>query len=129
MAAHDDLGALRQSVAAFRDERDWRQFHSPKHLAMAIAIEAGELLEQFLWSDHDGVFPGKQQAVRDEMADVFAYLLSLADVLDVDLGQALLDKLERNALKYPANLVRGSARKYTEYRPQPASIHLDNARR
>jgi NTP pyrophosphatase (non-canonical NTP hydrolase) len=93
MAAHDDLGALRQRVAAFRDERDWRQFHSPKHLAMAIAIEAGELLEQFLWSDHDGVAPGKQQAVRDEMADVFAYLLSLADV------------------------------------PQPASTHLDDARR
>jgi NTP pyrophosphatase (non-canonical NTP hydrolase) len=128
MDAHDDLGALRQRVVAFRDERDWRQFHSPGHLAMAISIEAGELLEQFLWGDHDGVPPGKQQAVRDEMADVFAYLLSLADILQVDLGHALLDKLERNAQKYPASLVRGSARKYTEYQPQPTSIHLDNAR-
>jgi len=129
MDTHDDLSALQQRIVTFRDERDWRQFHSPKHLAMAISIEAGELLEQFQWSDHDGVPPGKQQAVRDEMADVFAYLLNLADILEIDLGQALLDKLERNAQKYPAALVRGSARKYTEYQPLPAPCNTNTTER
>jgi len=107
---------LRQRVAAFRDERDWRQFHSPKNLATAISVEAGELLELFLWRDSGDVPEGKMDAVRDEMADVFAYLLSMADTLRIDLGQALVDKVERNGAKYPAEVVRGSAKKYTEYR-------------
>jgi NTP pyrophosphatase (non-canonical NTP hydrolase) len=111
----DSLDDLRRVVARFRDERDWAQFHSPRNLAMAISIEASELLEHFLWRDGDDVLPDKHQDVADEMADVLAYLLSLADVLGIDLGQALLDKVERNAQKYPATLVRGSARKYTEY--------------
>lgn len=106
---------LRQRVAAFRDERDWRQFHSPKNLAMAISVEANELLELFLWQDDGDVPEGKMDAVRDEMADVLAYLLSMADTLRIDLGQALVDKIKRNGAKYPAEVVRGSARKYTEY--------------
>ncbi len=111
----DSLDDLRRVVTRFRDERDWAQFHSPRNLAMAISIEASELLEHFLWRDGGDVPPDKRQDVADEMADVFAYLLSLADVLGIDLGQALLDKVERNSQKYPATLVRGSARKYTEY--------------
>ena len=112
-----DLDDLRRRVAAFRDERDWAQFHSPRNLAMAISVEAAELLEIFLWRDSPELSAERLAAVRDEMADVCAYLLSLADVLGVDLGAALIDKLERNAQKYPADLVRGSARKYTEYAP------------
>ncbi len=106
---------LRQRVAAFRDERDWQQFHSPKNLVMAISVEANELLELFLWQDDGDVPEGKMDAVRDEMADVLAYLLSMADTLRIDLGQALVDKIKRNGAKYPAEVVRGSARKYTEY--------------
>lgn len=107
---------LRQRVAAFRDERDWQQFHSPKNLAMAISVEANELLELFLWQDSGNVPQEKLGAVRDEMADVLAYLLSMADTLRIDLGQALVDKVEQNGAKYPVELARGSARKYTEYR-------------
>src|SRR5579871_2191962 len=101
MADTDSLAELRRLVARFRDERDWAQFHSPRNLAMAISIEASELLEHFLWREQSEVSPEKRQDVIDEMADVFAYLLSLADVLEVDLGRALLDKVERNGQKYP----------------------------
>lgn len=114
-SAGPTLDYLCRRVAAFRDEREWAQFHSPKNLAMAIAVEAGELLEIFQWRDSGDVPYDRLGDVQDEMADVLAYLLSLADGLNLDLGQALLDKLARNAVKYPADLVRGSARKYTEY--------------
>lgn len=107
-----DLPALARHVASFIAERDWEQFHSPKNLAMSVAIEAAELMEIFQWLDpqqaeHVGRDPELKARVEEEAADVFAYLLSLANRLDIDLGEALLRKMERNALKYPADKFRG----------------------
>ena len=103
-------------------ERDWEQFHSPKNLAMALTGEVGELTEIFQWLTpaesaavmNDPVSAGQ---VRDELADVFAYLIRLADVLGVDLEQAFADKMVKNARKYPVETSRGSATKYTEPPP------------
>ena len=107
------VNALQKAAARFRDERDWQQFHSPKNLAIALSVEASELLELFLWrEDEAGV---SEQRIADEMADIFLYLLSLADVTNIDLAEAAEKKLAANAEKYPADLVRGRADKYTEY--------------
>lgn len=113
----DDLGQLRHAVRAFADARDWQQFHAPKNLAMALAVEAAELMEPFQWLGEDASRSpdaATLAAVRDEMADVLIYLVRLADQLDVDLLAAAADKLERNARKYPVELARGNARKYTQ---------------
>jgi NTP pyrophosphatase (non-canonical NTP hydrolase) len=99
--------ALRQ----FRDERDWAQFHNPKDLALALSIEAAELLELFLWKEAKEADQGK---VKEELADVFAYAFMLADRYDLDVSQIMRDKLAQNALKYPVDKARGSAKKYTE---------------
>lgn len=111
--------SLQQALARFAVEREWEQFHTPKNLAMALAGESGELLEIFQWltpvqsnevmQDHE-----RAMQVREEMADVLAYLLRLADVLDVDLEQALTEKIEKNHRKYPVHLARGKADKYTQ---------------
>lgn len=106
-------GALRQFAA----EREWEQFHSPKNLACALAVEAAELLEHFQWLTEDQsrrLDATRLAAVRHEMADVLLYLLQLADKLNVDLEAAARDKLALNARKYPAEAVRGSSRKYNE---------------
>jgi NTP pyrophosphatase (non-canonical NTP hydrolase) len=117
-APGDPLAALRARLRAFVDERDWAQFHSPKNLAMALVAEAGELVEQFQWlteAQSADLTPEKLEAVRLEMADVFIYLARLADVLGVDLLAAADDKLAINERRYPAERVRGHARKYDEY--------------
>jgi NTP pyrophosphatase (non-canonical NTP hydrolase) len=93
-------------VRAFADARDWGGYHTPKNLAMALGGETGELLAEFQWltpEESVAVMDNPETAVRvrEEMADVFAYLLRLADVLDVDLAQALLDKMERNEIRFP----------------------------
>jgi len=114
--SEESLGDLRKHIAAFRDERDWAQFHSPKNLAMAIAVEAAELLEIYLWRpDSEGHTDEDRERTKEEIADVLILLLSLADRLDIDLAAAVGEKLARNARKYPSELVRGSAKKYTEY--------------
>ncbi|WP_201453742.1 nucleotide pyrophosphohydrolase [Streptomyces sp. NHF165] len=110
---------LQDLLAQFAQERDWEQFHTPKNLAMALAGEAGELLEIFQWLAPDESqaimqTPERAQAVEEEMADVFSYLLRLADVLDIDLAQALIDKVDKNGNRYPVHLSRGHARKYTQ---------------
>jgi NTP pyrophosphatase (non-canonical NTP hydrolase) len=112
---------LQDLLAQFAQERDWEQFHTPKNLAMALAGEAGELLEIFQWLTPDESqkimqAPQKAKAVEQEMADVYSYLLRLADVLGIDLAQALTDKVEKNRDRYPVHLSRGHARKYTELR-------------
>lgn len=117
--AGGELAQLRDLVRAFVTERDWDQFHSPKNLAAALTVEAAELLEHFQWLQHgrvDELGPDKLQEVRHEMADVLVYLVRLADKLDVDLVQAVQDKMVLNRAKYPAELVRGDARKYYEYK-------------
>jgi hypothetical protein len=106
-------------LRTFRDDRDWRQFHNPKDLAAAIAIEAGELQEHFLWRTPDEVAadlaaPGRRQAVVDELADVFICALLLADCLGVDIDAAVRSKTAANARKYPVSKAKGTSRKYTE---------------
>ena len=112
------MNALRDTLRKFVAERDWDQFHSPKNLAMALSVEAAELMEHFQWLTEDEsrrLPPDKFNAVRDEMADVLVYLVRLADKLDVDLLEAAAQKIEKNALKYPAAKVRGSMKKYSDY--------------
>jgi len=113
----DGLALLRNALRQFAAERDWDQFHSPKNLASALAVEAAELLERFQWLTEDqsrNLPPAELTRVRQEMADVLNYLVRLADKLDVDLLDAARDKIVLNAQKYPVEKARGSARKYSD---------------
>ena len=110
--ASTTLAQLREIVRRFVDERDWRQFHSPKNLSMSLAIEAAELMEHFQWIDaaesrRIGDDPAKLAAVREEIADCCCYLLALANELEIDLAAAVRDKMVKNAAKYPAEQSRG----------------------
>lgn len=114
--ARTTVGELRAAVAAFVDARDWRPFHSPKNLAMSIAIEAAEILELFQWLDNDqawaaGDDPAVRAALAEEMADVVIYCLSLSNALDLDVSEAVLGKLEINESRYPAGEFRGRFRR------------------
>jgi dCTP diphosphatase len=113
-----DLEELRSRVRAFVAERDWDRFHSPKNLAMALSVEASELLELFQWLTEEesaSLDDARRQRVAEEMADVLWFLVRLSDRLDVDLLAAAGRKLAANAQKYPADKVRGSSKKYDEY--------------
>jgi NTP pyrophosphatase (non-canonical NTP hydrolase) len=113
----EGLAGLRNALRQFAAERDWDQFHSPKNLAAALAVEAAELLERFQWLTEDQsrkLPPAELARVREEMADVLNYLVRLADKLDVDLLEAARDKIVINAQKYPVEKARGSARKYSD---------------
>lgn len=115
-----DLEELKEKLRAFARERDWEQFHSPKNLSMALIVEAAELVEHFQWltEQESGALAAEtRSAVEQEIADVFIYLVRLADLLDVDLLRAAERKMELNAKKYPADRVRGRADKYDAYRP------------
>lgn len=114
----DPLTILRDQLRGFVAERDWAQFHTPKNLASALCVEAAELLEPFQWlktGNLDELNDDAQKDIRHEMADVLNYLVMLADQLGVDLIAAAEEKIALNALKYPAEQVRGDARKYTDY--------------
>lgn len=100
-----------QRLRQFRDDRDWKQFHNPKDLAVALSIEASELLEVFLWKTPEAA---DTERVKEELADVLAYALLLADAYDFDIQKIVLDKIERNEAKYPVDKAKGSAKKYTE---------------
>lgn len=113
---------LVKAVLAFRDERDWKQFHNPKDLAISIMLEAAELLEHFQWKrpGEVEVFLAKEENRRrlgEEMADVLILLISLADAAGLDLLEAARAKLRQNAMKYPVERARGSAKKYDELVP------------
>jgi NTP pyrophosphatase (non-canonical NTP hydrolase) len=113
------FGELVRQVLAFRDRRDWRQFHSPKDLAISITLEAAELLEHFQWKSPPEVAalvadPQGRRQVSWEMADILVLLISLADILGTDLVQVALEKLQENERKYPVDRARGSARKYRD---------------
>ncbi len=113
-----DLIALRELARQFATERDWDQFHTPRNLASALCVEAAELLEPFQWLGKGGVDEldeAKRTAIRHEMADVLVYLVRLADKMDVDLYEAVLEKMALNRAKYPADKVRGDSRKYNAY--------------
>lgn len=113
------VAEMRERVMAFARERDWVQFHSPKNLSMALAAEAGELMEHFLWSDSAAsqavvADPEKRRKIADELADVVIYALEFANVSGLDLAAAIEAKMAQNAAKYPVEKARGRAAKYTE---------------
>jgi NTP pyrophosphatase (non-canonical NTP hydrolase) len=115
-----DIDAVQSHLREFARERDWEQYHTPKNLVMALAGEVGELIELFQWLDvgeASAIMSDARQAerVRGELADILQYVIRLADVLDVDLPQALWAKLEINAQKYPVTLSKGNATKYTDF--------------
>lgn len=95
----------------FRDERDWKQFHNPKDLSLALSIEASELLETFLWKSHEDADIDK---VKEELADVFAYALLIADAYDLDIEEIVREKIKKNSGKYPVAKAKGTAKKYNE---------------
>ncbi len=113
------IAALKEQVEAFTVARDWLQFHSPKNLSMAIAAEAAELMEHFLWCDGSSserllVDPVLAVAIGEEVADIAIYTLELANVIGLDLTEAIAAKMQVNAEKYPVDKAKGSAAKYTE---------------
>ncbi len=110
---------LKQQLLAFRRERDWEQFHNPKDIAISLSIEAAELLEWFQWRTLDEIqtmlVSDKRQALEDEIADVAVYLTYLCHDLQIDLPAVIRRKMQKNAAKYPKDLVKGRADKYNEY--------------
>ncbi|NOS97453.1 MAG: nucleotide pyrophosphohydrolase [Methylotenera sp.] len=114
----DSLTELKQKLQNFVDERDWAQFHSPKNLAMAMIVEAAELVEHFQWnteSESQILSAEKREQVGHELADTFVYLLRISQVLDIDLIEVANKKIALNALKYPVEKARGKNNKYTDY--------------
>ena len=110
---HETIARIRK----FRDDRDWKQFHNPKDLAVSISIEAAELLELFQWKDAEEsarFAADNRERVSEEIADVAIYLIELADIAGIDLAQAIDAKLEKNAKKYPVEKSRGISTKYTD---------------
>ena len=113
------VAALKARVLAFARERDWEQFHSPKNLSMALAAEAGELMEPFLWVSPEearrlAADPARQPRIADELADVVVYALQFANMAGIDLSAAISSKMAANAAKYPVERARGRSDKYTE---------------
>lgn len=106
-----DLEELREVIVKFTQERDWDQFHNGKDLAVALSVEASELLESFLWKDAKDV---KIENIKEELADVFNYAILIADKYNLDIKQIVMDKLKRNGEKYPVDKAYGSAKKYNE---------------
>ena len=109
------LESLREDISQFARDRDWEQFHSPKNLAIGLSVEASEILEHFQWlsQEESGDLPNNtREAVRLELADVFIYLIRLADTMDVDLLEAAQEKIKLNAERYPVEKVKGRATKY-----------------
>ena len=106
-----DLEELRKAIVTFTRERDWDQFHNGKDLALALSIEAAELNEAFLWKDAKDV---NVEKVKEELADIVNYAILIADKYDLDIKQIVLNKIRRNAEKYPVDKAYGSAKKYNE---------------
>lgn len=106
-----EIKALTDKLIEFRDQRDWEQFHNPKDLAVALNIEAGELLEAFLWKKPEDA---KADKVKEELADVIAYALLLADKYNFDVVDIVSEKIEQNGKKYPVDKAKGTAKKYNE---------------
>lgn len=102
---------LTQKLVAFRDERDWQQFHNPKDLAIALSIESAELLEAFLWKSPN---QASTEKIKEELADVLAYALLLAHECQLDITEIVSAKIEKNGIKYPVATAKGSSKKYNE---------------
>ena len=111
-------GEFAEKNTRFNQEREWEQYHSPKNLAIALMIEAGEVAEHFQWLTEEesrSIPTKKREEIKDEVGDVLIYLINLADKLDINPIEAAREKIEKNRAKYPAEKVRGKADKYTEY--------------
>lgn len=104
---------LIEKILKFRDERNWKQFHNPKDLAISINLEAAELLENFQWTGSDTEGSGKLENISEELADVVIYCIYMADVLGLDMDEVILNKLSKNAEKYEVNKSYGNKSKYT----------------
>ena len=112
-----DLESIQEKIISFRNERDWAQFHDPKNLAEALSIEAGELLENFLWKTTEqsrNLTAEELKNVKEELADIFIFLTYLSEEYKIDLFKEVENKIAQNAAKYPVEKAKGSARKYTE---------------
>lgn len=107
----NDIEEITQALLKFRNERDWEQFHNPKDLSLAINVEAGELLELFLWKSPE---EARIEKVKEELADVFAYAFLLAEKYNLNVKEIILDKIQKNGEKYPVDKSKGSAKKYNE---------------
>ena len=105
---------LVKRMKQFSADRDWSQFHDPKNLAVSLQLEASEVLELFQWTKDNQMKPGKEENMRDELADVMYWLIMLSNHYDIDLIQALEHKMDKNELKYPVERARGISNKYTE---------------
>ena len=105
-------------VLKFRDDRNWRQFHNPKDLAISVSLEASELLEIFQWSADDLICEGKIDKIKEELADVLNYCILMADACGLDLDEIIQAKVKRNCEKYPVELAFGSKEKYTELKKE-----------
>lgn len=113
------VAELKEAVKKFRDERDWERYHTPKDLAVSISIEAAELLELFQWKDRQEIQgmledPKYKARIKGELADVMNYCLALSNTLDMDMSEALLEKVRDNSEKYPVEKTKGNYKKYTE---------------
>ncbi|MDB9755092.1 nucleotide pyrophosphohydrolase [Winogradskyella sp.] len=106
-----DIKEIIEALITFRNERDWEQFHNPKDLVVALNIEAGELLENFLWKSHE---EANKENVKEELADVLAYAFLLAEKYDFDVKKIILEKIKKNGEKYPVEKAKGTAKKYNE---------------
>ncbi len=106
-----DINEIIQALIEFRDERNWEQFHNAKDLAIAINVEAGELLEQFLWKNSN---EAKIERIKEELADVFAFAFLLSDKYEFDVKKIVLEKIKINGEKYPVEKAKGTAKKYDE---------------
>jgi dCTP diphosphatase len=114
-----DIEKIKTTLRKFSKERDWQQFHSPKNLVMALSVEVAELVEIFQWSNDGGTEvlknPKLRSDIEEEIADVFNYLVKLVDLLGMDLEKASLDKIVKNAKKYPIEKARGESKKYNDF--------------
>ena len=113
------LAELKARILAFARERDWEQFHAPKNLSMALAAEAGELMEHFLWADAEAsralaAEPARRKKIEEELADVVIYALEFANMTGIDVAAAIESKMATNAKKYPVDKAKGRSDKYTE---------------
>ena len=106
-----DFKEIIEELIKFRNDRDWEQFHNPKDLALAINVEAGELLELFLWKTHN---EANNEKVKEELADIFAFAFLLADKYQFNVKEIVLEKIKLNAKKYPVEKAKGTAKKYNE---------------
>ena len=113
-----DLESIQKKILSFRNERDWAQFHDPKNLAEALSIEAGELLENFLWKTTEqsrNLTVEELKNVKEELADIFIFLTYLSEEYKVDLFKEVENKIAVNAVKYPVDKAKGSAKKYSAF--------------